>query len=1178
MNVQKQFSYNKNRSLTNLNEIHTQPERNLGIIQQEETHQEIIPDSIHILDTQSDPELEQNKSNRWIHFRESQNWLENPETDEIVVNKNQDCELNHVWLEKNPFRIIKSHQTTNEIDDKKSLDEDHLYSKSLCENIKDESSLIPGETPQEQNYFSDYVKNQQNKFKTENVNKHIKNIKANYQKNKSVLTNQRIHVLKNINVSNNLEVKNLGISIKSKQIVKGCEIFTEKRETKNISKQHSAKLIAPSNKEAKCRNQIDSSGCFGKITSPNQFTNIKLCNPGFKDFLPFGKNSFEREPKSLNTRKSFHKKKSICTSKGIAIYEHKNLFSEQNHKKINELDTILVDVPPETAVLFNNADSSFRDFKVSKPKEFNSQHRQNGFCQPSFTKKKSSTNFIIPYFEIPETNDGEIESERKKQVKLADNKLNNFNPKRFCKEQKNLIKENLTKMKHIVSTKAESKLPNPKSTHLRIELELLNNNDIPRPSVKMLTPQSNKNLKNALSKNNFTKNEMNNKPSREFDFHKKNINSFQTHTKKIKTQIKDLEIGKLLDKEKIQTTKSKAHPDKDITQIKLNDLKKNNFRGFNDSIKDHFRQNTKNQISTPKYSFNNFISAKSSPSSKAEKHFVFKGLPSPTITRQPPGDSNKKDSTLSNKNAKFEFNEFRAITEEGSPPNKEFSKHVLCHNATFESVHPKHHAKVSSFAPSITNETFHIDQNGNELYFSGLEERSACFREETLSHIRRHSVQINETHFIKNPESANLKKKITSETDEFSKPNVNQSEASASKDDLKMEFAHQTEKQTRQWTEKTKEVQNFKKMDPISKKNAFKRLSDDNNDIGAYKETQFNHVFKIMNLLDNDEKLNDKRKMIREKMQHIKNKVNTVENMQKGQNTLKSDEEEFLRGFILREIIGEGSYALVKLALNINQPSKLFAIKIYKNKTLEDPLKQTNLDNEIKILELTNHPSIIKFHSSVKACKHHFIIMDFFSKISLQEFLEERQGSVSEEIIRPVLFQLSSAIQYLHQLNIIHRDIKLQNILIQNNLKIKLIDFGFSVKETSEAKLNVFCGTPSYMAPEIVKRIPYDGKKTDVWALGVVIFKMLTGLFPFRANTETDLYNKIKAGNVKYPETISHELRDLLSKIFVIKPEERISSLSIVKHKWFSFDFSKMTATTVCQNDLKSVSEYTKVE
>ena len=122
-----------------------------------------------------------------------------------------------------------------------------------------------------------------------------------------------------------------------------------------------------------------------------------------------------------------------------------------------------------------------------------------------------------------------------------------------------------------------------------------------------------------------------------------------------------------------------------------------------------------------------------------------------------------------------------------------------------------------------------------------------------------------------------------------------------------------------------------------------------------------------------------------------------------------------------------------------------------------------------------------------------------------------RDNALSLNTARRIFKQVAETIYYIHSKNIVHRDIKLDNILIEESTKsVKLIDFGFSVITSAEAgKLKIFCGTPSYMCPEIIRRQGYDGKPVDMWALGVLLYIMLTGIPPFRGQSEKELFDKI---------------------------------------------------------------------
>ena len=128
-------------------------------------------------------------------------------------------------------------------------------------------------------------------------------------------------------------------------------------------------------------------------------------------------------------------------------------------------------------------------------------------------------------------------------------------------------------------------------------------------------------------------------------------------------------------------------------------------------------------------------------------------------------------------------------------------------------------------------------------------------------------------------------------------------------------------------------------------------------------------------------------------------------------------------------------------------------------------------------------------------------------------------------------------LQYLHQRNVTHRDIKLENIIIDTHKgNIKLIDFGFCCCNSADVKLKVFCGTPSYMCPEIVQKKEYFGPQTDIWAAGILFYAMLCGAFPFRGCNDKELYKKISRGQFEFPDHVNRDVVSFINKMLVVNP------------------------------------------
>ena len=179
--------------------------------------------------------------------------------------------------------------------------------------------------------------------------------------------------------------------------------------------------------------------------------------------------------------------------------------------------------------------------------------------------------------------------------------------------------------------------------------------------------------------------------------------------------------------------------------------------------------------------------------------------------------------------------------------------------------------------------------------------------------------------------------------------------------------------------------------------------------------------------------------------------------------------------------------------------------------------------------------------------------MEYVGKNSLHTFLKSKTNrQLSEQEARSIFTQICSGVSYCHAKHIVHRDIKLENILLDDYNNVKIIDFGFSITIDPEKKLNVFCGTPSYMAPEIVAKLYYRGNAADVWALGVCLYAMVCGRFPFRGFSsnnsfhnfqkgfdEKDLYSKIKKGKFDFPSHLNPDAKALLERILKINPSDR---------------------------------------
>lgn len=266
-----------------------------------------------------------------------------------------------------------------------------------------------------------------------------------------------------------------------------------------------------------------------------------------------------------------------------------------------------------------------------------------------------------------------------------------------------------------------------------------------------------------------------------------------------------------------------------------------------------------------------------------------------------------------------------------------------------------------------------------------------------------------------------------------------------------------------------------------------------------------------------------------------------------------SDSASSIHDYDFIKKIGKGAYAVVKLAVHLPSSEKR-AVKLYDRSKLIDGTRKQSLIKEIKILKKIDHPNIIKFYESIDTAKYVYLSTEFVPGPSLLQHLKSKPNRCLHDYeIKCLWKQLIQAIAYLHSLNITHRDVKLENILLSEDLKeIKLIDFGFSTICPTYKKLKIYCGTPSYMAPQIVKKREYYGPPTDIWACGVLLFTMFCGRFPFKGRDDRDLYRRIQKGNYSVPDHVPHGAQLLLSKLLEVDVSKRLTATEILEDPWLN--------------------------
>ncbi|CAK7263227.1 Serine/threonine-protein kinase [Sporothrix epigloea] len=270
--------------------------------------------------------------------------------------------------------------------------------------------------------------------------------------------------------------------------------------------------------------------------------------------------------------------------------------------------------------------------------------------------------------------------------------------------------------------------------------------------------------------------------------------------------------------------------------------------------------------------------------------------------------------------------------------------------------------------------------------------------------------------------------------------------------------------------------------------------------------------------------------------------------------------------WILGKVIGAGSMGKVRLATKEDSNEQV-ACKIIPrgstddnhatraDKERADQSKEIRTAREAAIVTLLNHPYICGLRDVVRTNHHWYMLFEYVNGGQMLDYIISH-GKLKEKPARKFSRQIASALDYCHRNSIVHRDLKIENILISKTGDIKIIDFGLSNLFAPRGHLRTFCGSLYFAAPELLQARAYTGPEVDVWSFGIVLYVLVCGKVPFDDQSIPALHTKIKKGVVDYPNWLSNECKHLLSRMLVTEPRQRATMQEVLNHPWMLKGFS----------------------
>lgn len=255
--------------------------------------------------------------------------------------------------------------------------------------------------------------------------------------------------------------------------------------------------------------------------------------------------------------------------------------------------------------------------------------------------------------------------------------------------------------------------------------------------------------------------------------------------------------------------------------------------------------------------------------------------------------------------------------------------------------------------------------------------------------------------------------------------------------------------------------------------------------------------------------------------------------------------------FNIIDELGKGKFGNV-CSVTYKENEEKRALKIIDKYILKKDKLTHQIEREIEIHSNINHPNIINFYASFSDDKCIYLLLEYFPSQNLYEFTKRGYMKLEDKLVQNYIRQILLAVEYLHSLQIIHRDLKLENVLVDTNNYIKIIDFGWSVRIKDNEKHKRLCGTLEYLSPEMVMGHEYN-ENIDIWSIGIIAYELLTGCSPFFCATYQDTYKSIRKIKYEFPTDVdlSEISKDFFKSVFV-NSDDRPSASELLKDKYIS--------------------------